>query len=100
MWWRLFKKDRISPEYWLHTAGKGLTELKFWKKVHRFEKGSCHCDVFSGKWEVRGQTFQDMSADLQITAFEKAGESSSKGQYIILGRAAPPQKISELRKKH
>lgn len=40
-----------------------------------------------------------MSADLQITAFEKVGESSSKGQYIILGGAAPPQKISELRKK-
>ena len=34
-----------------------------------------------------------MSSDLQITAFEKGGESSSKGQYIIPGISTLPQKI-------
>lgn len=42
-------KKRISPEYWLHTAGKGLTGLKFWKRGLKFENGTCHYDVYAGK---------------------------------------------------
>lgn len=35
-------KDRISLGYWLNTARKGLTGLKFWKRKFKYKKESCH----------------------------------------------------------